>query len=577
MTLIKHATKVTLDGHGTLTLRASDYVTQGGEGAIYRKGKNIIKLYLDPKKMQRDDMSSKVRLLAGGLDHPSIVSPKGVVFNTKNKPIGYYMPFVNGEAFSRLFTNDFRSQCGFGEKESVIVASKMHEIVQFAHDQKALMVDANELNWLADIKKINDPTPYVIDVDSWEIDRWKASVIMPSIRDWHSSNISEMSDWFAWGVVSFLLFTGIHPYKGKLDGYKPGELERRMKDNASVFLPKVRLNKAVRDFKTIPGPLLDWYQATFTQGERVVPPSPLQTGKANTKLGRIMRVVSTTTGGLVYEKLFGLSGDKIVSVWPCGIVRTESGQLIEVKTKKVVGSVTGVRAAVVSRDDGWLIAEEIGETWQWRFISRKGKESELSVSLDVTAVVRSGGRLFAITKNELVELRVQQFQTPILTAHNRWQILGKATTWYQGVGISNVLGAMHVIAPFGDNSLAIVRTPELDGLQTVSAVSGNRFVETITINHEGEYQAYSFTFDVNWKKYSVNTRTLDSPEQNLTALPKGVVVSIPEDGQLIIAVPTQGIQKVVNDKDIGSDMQLGRIGEQVVYRKDGELWSLRMQ
>jgi len=461
MSLIKKATRVTLDGKNALTLRPSDYVTSGGEGAIYRKGDTIIKLYLDSKKMQRDDMSVKVRLLASRLNHPSIVSPGGLVLDERDEPIGYHMPYVTGEAFPRLFTNDFRNQYHFGAKESITVASKMHEVVQFAHDQKTFLVDANELNWLADISDIKNPTPYVIDVDSWAIDRFKASVIMPSIRDWHSSEIGEASDWFAWGVVSFLLFTGIHPYKGKLDGYKPGEMEQRMKDNASVFLPEVRLNKAVRDFGIIPGPLLDWYQATFTQGERTVPPSPLSTGQANTALGRTMRIVATTTGGLIYEKLFGLAGDKIVSVWPCGVIRTESGQLIELKSKKTIGTVSGTRVAVVAQGDGWLATEEVAGSWQWKFIHRKGKESQLKVPLNATGVIRSGERIFAVTENELVELVVQQFQTPVLTTRNRWQILGNATVWYYGIGISNVLGATHLIAPFSEDSVAMVRVLSL--------------------------------------------------------------------------------------------------------------------
>lgn len=99
----------------------------------------------------------------------------------------------------------------------------------------------------------------------------------------------------------------------------------------------------------------------------------------------------------------------------------------------------------------------------------------------------------------------------------------------------------------------------------------------LCINQNGEYQAHSFSFAVDWKKYSISTRTVDGPEQDLTILPKGVVAGIPEDGKLVITVPSQGVQKIVTDKDLGSDMHLGRIGDLVVYRKDGELWSLRMR
>ena len=51
MSLIQKPTKLELEGVGTLTIRSSDYLTQGGEGAIYRNGKHIIKLALDQKKL----------------------------------------------------------------------------------------------------------------------------------------------------------------------------------------------------------------------------------------------------------------------------------------------------------------------------------------------------------------------------------------------------------------------------------------------------------------------------------------------------------------------------------------------
>lgn len=158
MSTIKRPKKVTLEGYGDLTLRTADYVTEGGEGAIYRKGGYIIKLYHDAQKMQRDDMSEKIHLLASSLKHPSIVTPKGLVIDS-NEAIGYYMPFVQGEAYPKLFTNDFRNQNGIDTLGVTHLATKMHEVVDYVHRQGALLVDANELNWLADIKDVRQPTP----------------------------------------------------------------------------------------------------------------------------------------------------------------------------------------------------------------------------------------------------------------------------------------------------------------------------------------------------------------------------------------------------------------------------------
>ncbi len=576
MSLIQKPTKLELEGVGTLTVRQNDYLTQGGEGAIYCNGNHIIKLALDQQKLVHSRLPEKIRLLRSRLSHPSIVVPQGIVTDGAGKVLGYHMPYVSGEPYPRLFTNDWRNQSGFDTDSVTTLTGVMHEVVTHTHQAQALMVDGNELNWLADVSDIRQPKPHIIDVDSWQIDQFKASVIMPSIRDWHGP-IAESSDWFAWGVVSFLLYTGIHPYKGKLDGYKPGELERRMKDNASVFLPDVRLNKAVRDFSNIPGPLLDWYQATFTLGERSIPPSPLQTGKATTTIGRVLRTVTTTTGGLVYEELLRLAGETILSVWPCGVVRTDVGTLVEVTSKKVIGTVKGTRVAVVAKDNGWLVAEDIGGQWMFRFLKRNGTEVNLALQLPAQEVVRSGDRLFVTTDTELVELTLQAFQKPVLTTGRRWQILGNSTRFFAGVGVSDVLGAMHLIVPSSDEAVSMVRIPELDGKRIVNARGFGRIVSVLTVDSSGQYEVFDLAGTEDWRSYTATTRISDSPELNQAVLPKGVTADIREDGELIITVPTQGTQKVVKDKDLLTTMRLSNIGNQVVYRHDGALWSLRMQ
>ncbi len=575
MSLIKKPTRLELEGVGALTVRPSDYVTQGGEGAIYRKGDRILKLALDRQKFAQTGMPDKVKLLRSSLSHPSIVVPSGMVLDHKGRIVGMHLPYVEGEPYPRLFTNDWRGKNRFGDTEVTKLAATMHDVVDHTHQAGALMVDGNELNWLANLKNARQPVPYIIDVDSWQINRFKANMVMPSIRDWHSP-LSPSSDWFAWGVVTFLLYTGIHPYKGKLTGYKAGNLEQRMKDNASVFCSDVKLNRNVRGFSSIPGPLLDWYQATFEAGERTMPPSPLQSGRAQTAIGRVMRAVVTTTGGLVYDETLRLTGEEVISVWPCGVARTDTGKLVEVASKRVIAQVTGRRAAVVAENAGYLIAEDMVGDWNFRFVTRGGVEHQLSLGVPVTNVVRSGERLFAISDTELIELTLQAFARPVLTTGRRWQVLGNSTKWFGGVGVSDVLGAMHLVVPYGDDGVVMVRTPELDSLRIVNARGHGRIAVVATVDQSGQYQVYEFAGSDEWKSHNMTVRDVDGLELNLTILPKGVTAEIREDGELVISVPTQGAVKVVPDKDLLTTMQLGNIDNQVVYRKDGALWSLRM-
>lgn len=576
MSLIQIPTKVMLEGKGALTLRPNDYVTQGGEGAIYRKDKHIIKLYLDPTKMVKDGMSEKVRLLAKSFAHPSIVAPKGVVHDEHGMPLGYYMPYVSGVAYPKLFTNDGRAEVGFTDESARQLAFSMRAVITEAHHQGALLVDGNELNWLADITNPKLPVPYAIDVDSWQIGRFKAAVIMPSIRDWHSATITSTTDWFAWGIVTFLLFTGIHPYKGTLAGYKPGELERRMRDNASIFNPGVRLNKTVRDLSCIPAPLLDWYQATFAQGLRTIPPSPLELGKGPSVAGRILRMVTSGTGGLVYEKIFE-ANSAIVSIWPCGLMRTKLGDLFDYEHKRQVGVTTAAQMAAVKSGQGWLMAEQIGSEWQFRYLSGNGQSVPLSTLLNVETVFRSDNRLFAVTDCELVELAIQQFGKPILIPQRRWSIMGNATSWYRGVGIADLLGSIHLILPSGTDGITQVKVPELSGVRVIGAVGHGRYVEVMTVTQNGNYEALQFMFTHDLKSYRLTTETRDDAEQNLVILPKGVVAQITKDGELSILVPQTGEQKLVTDTDIATTMRLGHQGDRVIYRHENTVWSLRMR
>src|SRR4051812_23342857 len=107
----KGSIKISLEGRGALVLRETDYVTSGGEGAIYRSASTIIKLYTDPDKMQRDGMPDKIKMLAR-LQHAGIVAPQGLALDESHKPIGFYMPFSTGEPMSRVFVSDFRVRTG---------------------------------------------------------------------------------------------------------------------------------------------------------------------------------------------------------------------------------------------------------------------------------------------------------------------------------------------------------------------------------------------------------------------------------------------------------------------------------
>ena len=576
MTKITRKTDVMLEGRGMISLQPRDHMITGGEGSIYKKNNTVIKLYTDSDKMIRDGMDAKIISLKR-VEHPFIVTPKGMVKDAAGKPIGYYMPYVTGEPITRVFTNDYRARTQFADDDAHILVDHMRTVVQHVHSKQIVMVDANEMNWLVDDHNNHAPEPRAIDVDAWAIDRWRASVIMPSIRDWHAKVFDELSDWFAWGIVTFQVYTGIHPYKGRLSGYAQHDLMRRMQDNASVFHTDVRLNHAVRDFGRIPGALRQWYEEVFAKGKRMRPPSPFDVGKIVPTRGRIAHTQITTKGMLVFDKMYE-SASHITHIFDGGVVLCADSMLVDVVRGKKICTVTKKNVAVVVQCDGWFVAECENDTLVCRFVDLyTGHEEIVDTTISAHNVMSMGERMFVVTERGLTEIVLTRMKKSLLSMGNTWQTLPYATQWFQGVGVENVMGNMHVVAPFGDRACATIRTKELDGLVPIAGYGGMRFITIITFDAQGIYHKHEFHFDDAYRMYTVWSNVVDSAELVITTLPKGVCVTIVEDGTLDIFVPSNGAHTKVSDGLIKTGTYLAHIDNTVIYIDDRTVWRVRMK
>ncbi|MDP3645964.1 MAG: hypothetical protein Q8R25_02655 [bacterium] len=571
--------KVELEGRGPLTLRPSDYVATGGEASVYRASGTSVKIYTDPHKMQRDGIVEKIKLLRS-LKHQYIMAPEGIVMDVRGTPIGIYMPFAEGEPLPRVFTNAFRDREKFGDEHAKTLTGRMHETTSFTHDHNAIMVDANELNWIAALMGHNGPEPRAIDVDSWAVGRFGPKAIMPSIKDWHSRDFTRLTDWFSWGIVTFQIFTGIHPYRGSLSGYKPGDMEERMKANASVFHPGIGLNAAVRDFSCIPTPLLEWYKATFEKGERVIPPSPFDKGVGAIALAaRTLRTITTASGALMFEKLLEFTNDSIIRIWPCGAILTNSGAVFDLATKRQIGILHTRNGEVIKVQDGWVFVEMVHNRSVYTYIDERTKVPQnLPFALKGYRHVRYENRLFLVTESELVELVLMQVGRPILTIGPRTAILSpKSTKWFDGVGIQEAFGAIFLVLPFGEKACTTVRVKELDGIVPLSAKAGSRFVTVAGLDKMGSYRKFELTFAADYSSYTVWEGGVDNSELNIAVLPKGVCATIVNDGELVIFVPRSGTINRVSDKQVATDMALANWNDTVVYIQSGAVWSLKMR
>ncbi|KKP58278.1 MAG: hypothetical protein UR51_C0007G0001 [Candidatus Moranbacteria bacterium GW2011_GWF1_34_10] len=578
MTKILKKTEMILEGRGIITLNPSDHMATGGEGSVYRKNDTVIKIYTDSQKMICDGMMDKITQLSR-CRHKFIVTPENVVRDMAQQPIGYYMPYVAGEPLSRVFTNDYRNRTNFNDQDANILVDHMRTVTEYAHKNKAIMVDANELNWLVVDKKIHAPEPRVIDVDAWAIGKWGARVIMPSIRDWHAHTFDTLSDWFSWGVVTFQIYTGIHPYKGKLDGYKQQELERRMKDNASVFRKDVRLNHAVRDFSSIPSVLCKWYEDVFTKGKRSVPPSPFDAGKIVPAKGRVMH--AQNIGGknlLIFEKLFE-SNYSVVQIFNEGIILLKNGDMIDLSRKKKICTVSTAHIAVTRQNDGWLVAEYNRGKISCRYFDYlTSAEENISIDIIASGVISSGSRMFVVNERGLTEIVLFEANNKhLISMGNTWSVSPHATKWFEGLGVEDIMGAMHLIIPFGVRACATIRTKELDGMSVVMGRCGARFATVIALDQKGLYHKFEFYFDTGYQSYVLWQDVVDNAELIIAILPKGVCATIVADGALDIFVPSTGAHQKVSDALIKTGTQLAQWNNTVIYVEDKKVWRVRMK
>ncbi len=541
--------RVAIPGRGTVQLGPNDHVASGGEGHVYRKSAGrghslAFKIWDNTNHAIQNRMPEKIKLL-GGLKHPMIVAPEALVMGDSGSAIGYVMPWVdNGWAMPVAFTNDWRAANAFGDAQARAFAGSMRDVVQFAHGKGFVLGDANELNILG-IGTDLACSPRYIDVDPWVYPGFPGDKVLPTIQDYHAKPFSQEADWFAWAVTTFQLLVGVHPYRGTHPDFKRADLEGRMKSNASVFEPGVRLSPAVRDFKRIPAPLLDWYGQVFKNGLRSVPPDPTVTP---TVAVQSMVLKPMVGGDVTLSILYALHQDPLRIAAP-DVIQLADGMLLSLPDGREYGR-ADAGCAFRKMPDGAIAGIRIMDGGLQFGLLRAAAGAIMETkpaAIDAEAVWSAGNRLFAVVADGILEMQVADLGAKqVALPGQKWSLNPKSTVFGDGLAVYGALGAAHLVVPFGAAAVAVIRLRELDGLKPLAIARRERVAVMALIDKKGAYKRAVILFSNDFSTAKVTLSDADDGALTDAITDSGVIVRFNQDGKFELSVPASGGQRIAD-------------------------------
>lgn len=548
-----------LNGAGApaeVTLNKTHFVAAGGEGSVYVKDKTAYKVYADKSKVIP---AGKIKVLAGLPKRKNIVGPQYGLLDTNGNPIGYTMPAVpDSYSLCQIFPRVFRDRNNLTHTKVLKLVQGTAGTVEAIHQSNVLIVDLNEMNFLVDKSFDN---VHFIDVDSYQTQQYPATALMESVRDRQVQNnrFSEGSDWFSFAVVSFQMFVGIHPYKGKHPKVKG--MVKRMDANISVFDTDVRLPKVCYPLSVLPQVYADWYRAVLQDGKRVKPPSGTH---AVATIAPVARMISSQKVNFIVkhifpERILSVQGDTVVTDKSVSVKGRLYTRLPENSTTKV--DVKG-DFLVSMNSSGKLNASPLS-------VLTKLKGSDLAADQMTT----SNGVVYIKTGDKVSRLvRVRKH----LTAQCVVSVLPKAAKLYPGCVVQQLLGSWFV--SLLENSCAPQhKLPELKNHRIIDAFY-DKGVLIVIGTKSGTYDRFVYKFQGN-KSTCRCVPNVTYTGINAAVLDTGVVVLMDESGDLEMfsANPKSSSVKVVSDPTLCPDVRLYSDGGSLGYFRGGEYGQLKLK
>ena len=549
-----------------ISLTQKNFIAKGTEGTIFKKNGIAYKVYEDLNKMVPLEKLKELK----ALNHPQILSPVDILFNEKKHVVGFTMNWIEDDHFAlcKLFANTFRKDNNINDAMTLALVENIKKITSHIHENNFLIVDGNELNYLVSSDFV---TPFFIDVNSWQTNNCPATAIMPSIRDWSVDTFNTLTDWFSFAIISFQLFTGIHPFKGKHGDFRVNNFKDRILSNMSVFNPQVSFPPTVRDFNIIPGAYKDWYYHLFENGKRTPPPVlPGESGKIQVKVTlvkstdnfEISEVKEYNSDILYHDGLTEVTKTKN-KIW---IRKTDYP--IEIKEELLFAGAYQI-PIFVKISNKLLSLRSLDNTYKIKDINFHCTDKMI---IDNTLYIRNEEKLIQLDF-EVIEATISP------TIKTVWEIEPLSSQLFSNMAVQSILGKTYFAIPIpSKGTFHIVAIPELDKYKIIDAKYENQIC-VLMLNCKSIYSRCVIKFNDTFNKYKIRfENNLDYESINFICLEQGTCIFIYTGTvEIFFNKFNKDIIKIISDPQINSSMRLCNNGTKIRFFQDKKLYDLIMK
>jgi H/ACA ribonucleoprotein complex subunit 3 len=272
-----------------ITLEATDLIQAGGEGMVFAHKLGAIKLYHKPQQIH----AAKLRTLCQtALPLPAnILAPNALVTNASGQIIGLRMPLLpaGSRPFRKLASLPYRAQHHISQMAIISLLQQTLAQLMLLHQQGFVVGDLNDTNLFFVRGPHLPPTPFWIDVDSFQYGQHPCPAAMHSFLDpalYAVKNFrckpvfSQQTDWYAFSVLLVKCLLGVHPFGGTHHQYK--SLATRALARVSILHPGVTLPTHSLPLESLSDGLLQHIGRVFDHGERGIFPTQLLNEYAGT-------------------------------------------------------------------------------------------------------------------------------------------------------------------------------------------------------------------------------------------------------------------------------------------------------